>query len=93
LLKIRTLKGVQNTWVYFGLTGNQETCAGYLNGVNIGTDSGLSSYSDRNKAIGRDRSDNGSNAGTGLNGSIDDVRIYHRALSAEEVQALYNLGH
>ena len=25
-------------------------------------------------------------------GSIDDVRIYDRALSAEEVQALYNLG-
>ena len=92
MLKIRTLKGVQNTWVYFGLTGNQETCAGYLNGVNIGTGSGLSSYSDRNEAIGRDRSDNGSNAGTGLNGSIDDVRVYHRTLSAAEVQALYNMG-
>ena len=26
------------------------------------------------------------------NGSVDDVRIYDRALSAEEVQALYNLG-
>ena len=25
-------------------------------------------------------------------GTIDDVRIYDRALSAEEVQALYNLG-
>lgn len=92
MLKIRTLKGVQNTWVYFGLTGNQGTCAGYLNGVNIGTGSGLSSHSDGNAAIGRDGPDNGSNAGTGLNGSIDDARIYHRALSAEEVQALYNLG-
>jgi len=27
-----------------------------------------------------------------LKGDIDDVRIYERALSAEEVQALYNLG-
>jgi hypothetical protein len=27
-----------------------------------------------------------------LNGLLDDVRIYNRALSAEEVQALYNLG-
>jgi N-acetylneuraminic acid mutarotase len=27
-----------------------------------------------------------------FNGLIDDVRIYNRALSAEEVQALYNLG-
>jgi hypothetical protein len=25
-------------------------------------------------------------------GLIDDMRIYDRALSAEEVQALYNLG-
>ena len=25
-------------------------------------------------------------------GTIDDIRIYDRALSAEEVQALYNLG-
>ncbi|NBU86316.1 MAG: hypothetical protein EBS13_03180 [Verrucomicrobia bacterium] len=27
-----------------------------------------------------------------FHGTIDDVRIYDRALSAEEVQALYNLG-
>ena len=27
-----------------------------------------------------------------LNGLLDDVRIYDRALSAEEVQVLYNLG-
>jgi N-acetylneuraminic acid mutarotase len=30
--------------------------------------------------------------GNGFQGFIDDVRIYDRALSAEEVQALYNLG-
>ena len=29
---------------------------------------------------------------SGFNGLIDDVRIYDRALSAAEVQALYNLG-
>ena len=27
-----------------------------------------------------------------FNGLIDDVRIYDRALSSEEVQALYNMG-
>jgi hypothetical protein len=27
-----------------------------------------------------------------FNGTIDDVRIYNRALSATEVQALYHLG-
>ena len=30
--------------------------------------------------------------GMHFNGLIDDVRIYDRALSAEEVQALYNMG-
>jgi hypothetical protein len=30
--------------------------------------------------------------GIGYHGLIDDLRIYDRALSAEEVQALYNLG-
>ena len=29
---------------------------------------------------------------SGFNGSLDDVRIYNRALSAEEVQELYELG-
>jgi hypothetical protein len=29
--------------------------------------------------------------GEGLNGILDDVRIYNRALSADEVKALYNL--
>jgi N-acetylneuraminic acid mutarotase len=31
-------------------------------------------------------------AGGKMNGSIDDLRLYDRALSAAEVQALYNLG-
>ena len=30
--------------------------------------------------------------GKSLNGSIDDVRIYNRALSAGEIQAMYNAG-
>jgi len=33
-----------------------------------------------------------SNAGSPWNGSIDDVRIYNRALSATEVKRLYNMG-
>ena len=35
---------------------------------------------------------NGSSTAKRLIGAFDDVRIYDRALSAEEVQALYNLG-
>ena len=32
------------------------------------------------------------NAGGKMDGAIDDLRLYDRALSAPEVQALYNLG-
>jgi hypothetical protein len=35
----------------------------------------------------------GLNAARYLNGLIDDVRVYNRALSAAEVQALYNAEH
>ena len=36
--------------------------------------------------------DTGFNPGIPYNGYIDDLRIYDRALSAAEVQALYNMG-
>jgi hypothetical protein len=87
-----TLRGVQNTWVHFVITGDQETCAGYLNAENVGTGSGLGSYSGGNAAIGRDWWNNGLSTGTRLNGSLDEIRIYNRAMSATEVQALYQLG-
>ena len=32
------------------------------------------------------------NGGENWNGSLDDVRVYNRALSAAEVLQLYNLG-
>ncbi|MBO26224.1 MAG: hypothetical protein CMI33_06470 [Opitutales bacterium] len=38
--------------------------------------------------IGKDEHSNNRS----INGFIDDLRIYDRALSAAEVQALYNLG-
>ena len=47
----------------------------------------------RKAALGRHWwSDNTAGNSTRLIGSFDDVRIYDRALSAAEVQALYNLG-
>jgi len=32
-------------------------------------------------------------AGENWKGQIDDVRMYNRALSAQEVKRLYNIGH
>ena len=33
-----------------------------------------------------------SNSGDPFNGQLDDIRIYNRALSADEIKRLYNLG-
>jgi hypothetical protein len=43
-------------------------------------------------SIGKGLTDTGSSYNSLYQGLIDDMRIYDRALSAEEVQALYNLG-
>jgi hypothetical protein len=86
------LYGIKNNWVHFALTGTQQSTAGYINGQIVDSDQALASYSGGNAAVGRDWWDNGGNTSTRLNGSLDEIRIYDRALSAEEVQALYNLG-
>ena len=43
-------------------------------------------------SIGKDLTDTGSNYNSLYQGLLDDIRIYDRALSAAEVQALYNMG-
>ena len=77
-----------NTWSHIVWTQDGNGVKLYVNGVNkglIGTNSGewwtnhLSAFM--------------TNIGCGwayFNGLIDDVRIYNRALSADEIQALYS---
>ena len=70
----------------------------YVNGVldgsasqSIFTGSGLSNY----LAIGGPQPGGtgcSTDAATGFAGTIDDVRIYNRALSPQEVQQLYLMG-
>ena len=57
-------------------------------------DSNLLNHKSNNSSIGSNTWPLvvGGNGANSFNGLIDDVRIYDRALSAEEVQALYNLG-
>jgi hypothetical protein len=60
----------------------------YINGELVGSDVTPETISDADKLyVGRWNAD-----GRLYNGLIDDVRTYDRALSAEEVQAIYNLG-
>jgi len=64
----------------------------YLDGVQIDQTSGTSgtlTYTSNNQVvIGGDNSGNNPT----MNGSIDDVRIYNRVLSYQEIKQLYSLG-
>jgi hypothetical protein len=94
-----TFQGTTNTFTdttqfhHIVITFNSGTAAIYYDGVNQALDAPGSPLpaslptSTSHLNLGRD--------GGGLdylNGSMDDVRIYNRALSADEVKRLYNMG-
>lgn len=74
---------VTTVWKHFVLTYSGTTWTWYANGSAVG--SGAVSYpvSNGNTALGFGRADQYGNE------TIDDARIYNRALTASEVQALY----
>ncbi len=62
----------------------------YINGASVGTAAytfGALSSPDGMFSIG-----GGGSAASGFNGSLDDVRVYNRALSSAEAKSLYTLG-
>ena len=73
-------------WYHIVLTWNKPTYNVYVNGVlkASGAYSGLTAFADHadigNNGLGRDM---------GLNGKIDDVHIYNRVLTADELIRLY----
>ena len=92
--------GPTNTWYHLTVVASASNVQIYINGklVASGPRTNLLGYSigDTDTMIGSALS----YAPTLINGSwqpclglIDDVRIYNRALSAAEVQALYNAEH
>ena len=79
-----------NAYTYIAISRNGNVNSAYLNGKLVGTITGNS---------GTVNLGNGVLIGKGFfggawyfKGGIDDVRIYNRALSAAEIQALYNAG-
>ena len=81
-----------NEWHFICGIKDQNNYLIYVDGILSNSGTSTSSFSATNEIW------IGSHGGTspwsvwGFNGLIDDVRIYDRALSAAEVQALYNLG-
>ena len=78
-----------------GMYNGTDTTRFYLNGTQVDSDTsanfGALQQSGKNFNIGSTHGSTVCNAGY-FNGSLDDVRVYNRALSAAEVTALYNLG-
>lgn len=88
-----------NEWQHFILTWDgTATAAGgvrmYRNGVEVG-------YATQNNGVGTRVDEAGSplmSIGTArstnheFDGKLDDVRIYNRVISAEEIKRLYNMG-
>src|SRR3989344_1481591 len=84
----------QNTWTYVAGTWDGTTRTIYVNGTLVGQDTPLGPVTGGAlnwKAIGRADTGGGWSGGldSTFNGTIDDVRIYNRALSSSEVSALY----
>jgi Concanavalin A-like lectin/glucanases superfamily len=78
------------TWQHVGMVRKGNTLTMYIDGVNNGTQS----------AAGTANISNSSSMKVGdaactnydFDGLIDDVRIYNRALTAQEIKRLYNIG-
>ena len=80
------LSGMQNKWIFHAVTYNGSTLKLYINDAVAGTSTGsINLYnSDAKLGIGAD--------GIGrwpFNGSIDDVILFDRALSQEQIKVLY----
>jgi hypothetical protein len=80
-----------NHWYYVAMTYDNSTVEFYIDGVLDSSFSrtGTVRTCTNNLAIGRHNGDVSVTGPALFKGSIDDVRIYNRALSASEMQALY----
>ncbi len=76
-----------NTWIHGALVYDGTTLKVFINGQNIGTRTKAITHNNTTFTMGRWASSY--NTDYYVDGSIDDVRIYNRALSDNEVTALY----
>ena len=79
-----------NRWYFLTLTFDAGTAKMYIDAVEKSSTSGLTMTSNTGSLfIGATSESSGTEVFPGL---IDDVRVYNRALSAKEIQTLYNIG-
>jgi hypothetical protein len=81
-----------NTWYHVAMVYNGSNLLGYVNGALDGTQplSGAVQMTDYPFRIGAYAPVNGTSSKAFFPGQIDEVSLYNRALTAAEVQAIYN---
>jgi prepilin-type N-terminal cleavage/methylation domain-containing protein len=83
---LTTSAALKTGWNYVVATWNGVTGTIYINGVSVGS----SPASGTGSATGDNKIGSCTGCGTFFQGTIDDVRVYNRAFSPAEIQALYN---
>src|SRR3989344_5397538 len=78
-----------NTWYHGVITHNQTTMSWYIDGILDSQTTRTETIQNNNDSLRIGRFDRNAWSWTGL---IDDVRIYNRALSADEIKRLYRIG-
>jgi hypothetical protein len=76
-----------NVWVHYAITQTGNSLTLYVNGITQGGQT-LSGGAQKPTFIGRTTS----SGGLGIQGYIDDVRIYNNCLASNEVFDIYNAG-
>jgi hypothetical protein len=82
-----------NTWYHYTVTRDSGNITRvYLNGIQSSSGGKSIAGTFTSNAIGRYGDGAGPNAPYQWQGELDDVRVYNRALSADEIKRLYNGG-
>jgi hypothetical protein len=83
-----------NTWYHVAMVYDGTNLVGYINGVLDGsrTLSGALQTTDNPLRIGAYAPINGTTSKAYFNGLIDEASVYNRALSSNEIAAIYNVG-
>jgi len=80
-----------NTWTFFTMTYNQNNGGDlYINGQLVYTDNITGAICNSTNPVYLGAGSNNGNLWRFLNGNLDDVYLYDRALSFQEIQELYN---
>lgn len=80
-----------NVWQYYACSYDGTNLKAYVNGINVGTTAISGTMNNPASAIVR-IGQNSTNFAVTFNGSIDNVKLYNRALSNAEVTSDYNQG-